>query len=206
MGLGGQEWFQPEESPQSSPQGSGAPAPWAHHTGAQCSEIHSCVTGSSVSGAGQDRVAETLAGRTATSPTQTPLSLGHLTVRGGALHVHPSHLTAVFAPAACAQAWTATSLLCDLRQVPQCLSQSPQGQGGLEPEARPQPRFRVFVKLEGLRASGSTLGKQADRASVPPAAPAGNEDRWEGGCTTRRSCPQVPDSLKLWPRSPSSQP
>ena len=71
-------------------------------------------------------------------------------VEGGDLHVHPCHLTALFGAAGCAQAWPATSLLCDLGQVPQSLSRSPQrwwGCGGetLAPEARPQHRFRVFV-------------------------------------------------------------
>lgn len=103
-----------------------------------------------MSGAGQDRVAETLAGRTATSPTQTPLSLGPLTVGDGGLYAHPSHLTAVFVPAACAQTWTAASLLCNLRQVPQCLSQSPQEQGGLEP-----------LRLDHSPDSGSLLSWRA---------------------------------------------
>lgn len=36
----------------------------------------------------------------------------------------------------------------------------------LAPQARPQPTFRVFVKLEDLRASGSTLEKQIEREAL----------------------------------------
>lgn len=79
----------------------------------------------------------------------------------------------------------------------------------LAPEVRPQPRFRVFVKLEGLKAHGSTLGNprwteilwclSGDTGEL-------GSDRQEDGCTTQGNCIHLPDNLKSWPRPPNSHP